>query len=303
MRGRDQRTGGTRLPAPLAGRVRPAGAFKLPPALFAGLALAVVCCFASAQQRGAAPAASPTTAAASVGASGAAGEPLPGAIEERTLFELFQAGGVFMYTLLACSVLAVAIIIERAVSLRRSAVVPAGFMAGLRGVFRDRQEDAKAALEYCRSHDSAIARVVAAGVRRIPRGPAATTKAVEDTGANEAMKLRKNVRMLYALGSVATLLGLIGTISGMIKAFQVASGGGLGKAELLAKGIYEAMVCTFGGLAVAIVCTVFYYLFLGRIERLVTDMNDAVGEFEDRYLPESAAAGTSGADEMEPVAS
>jgi biopolymer transport protein ExbB len=261
----------------------------VPPAMFAALAVAVVCCVAFGQQAGA-PSTAPTTA------------PVQGAIQERTLFELFQAGGPFMYALLACSILSVAIIIERLVSLRKSAAMPPGFMAGLRGVYRDPQEDRAAALEYCRLHDSSIARIVAAGIRRIPRGAEATEKAVEDAGANEALKLRKNVRMLYALGSVATLLGLIGTISGMIKAFQVAAGGGLGKAELLAKGIYEAMVNTFGGLAVAIVCTIFYYLFLGRIERLVTEMNDAVGEFAERYLPSTDRATSSAADdEMEPA--
>ena len=92
---------------------------------------------------------------------------------------------------------------------------------------------------------------------------------------------------------------------------STAAGGGLGKAELLAKGIYEAMVCTFGGLAVAIVCTLFYYLFLARIERLVSEMNEAVGEFAERYLPAApvsvgpatiAGAAASLADEdMEPA--
>jgi biopolymer transport protein ExbB len=263
-----------------------------PPAFFAALAIAVVCCVAMGQQGAAtAPSAAPTTL------------PVQGAIQDRTLFELFQAGGMFMYALLACSILSVAIIIERAVTLRRGNIMPSGFMPGLRAVFRDPQEDAKAALEYCRAHDSSIARVIGAGVRRLPRGSAATEKAVEDAGANEAMKLRKNVRMLYALGSVATLLGLIGTISGMFKAFQVAAGGGLGKAELLAKGIYEAMVNTFGGLAVAIVCTTFYYLFLGRIEKLVTEMNDAVGEFAERYLRDTPSTTSVSAadDEMEPA--
>src|SRR5206468_1427325 len=188
------------------------------------------------------------------------------------------------------------------VTLRRSSVIPAGFIAGLLGVFRDPVEDRQQAIAYCKAHDSSLARVVLAGLNRLPRGPAAAEKAGEDAGANEALKLRKNVRMLYAFGSVATLLGLIGTISGMIKAFQVAAGGGLGKAELLAKGIYEAMVNTFGGLAVAIVCTAFYYLFLGRIERLVADMNDAFAEFGDRYLATAKPLNRSLADEeMEPV--
>ena len=204
-------------------------------------------------------------------------------------------GGPVMYALLLSSVLAIAIVIERLVSLRRSSVVPAGFMPGLLGVFRDPVEDRQQALAYCKSRDSAIARVVAAGLTRLPRGPAAAEKVMEDAGANESLKLRRNIRMLYAIGSVATLLGLIGTISGMIKAFQVASGGGMGKAELLAKGIYEAMVCTFGGLAVAIVCTFFYYLLLTRIERLVGDMNDALAELGDRVAkaptPKQSASG------------
>jgi biopolymer transport protein ExbB len=222
--------------------------------------------------------------------------------QKQTLWELFLAGGPVMFTLLAASVVAIAIVIERMVSLRRSAVVPSGFAPGLLGVFKDPVEDRQQALAYCKSHDSAIARVVASGLGRLPRGPAAAEKAMEDAGANEALRLRRNIRMLYAIGSVATLLGLIGTIAGMIKAFQVAAGGGMGKAELLAKGIYEAMVCTFGGLAVAIVCTLFYYLFLGRIERLVGDMNEALSEVGDRMAsaPTPRSSG-SGLDEVEAV--
>jgi biopolymer transport protein ExbB len=132
--------------------------------------------------------------------------------------------------------------------------------------------------------------MVGAGIRRVTRGHVAVEKAIEDAGANEALKLRRNLRVLYAIGSVATLLGLIGTISGMIKAFRVASGGGLGKSELLAKGIYEAMVCTFGGLAVAILVTIFYYWFVGRIERLIGDLNDEVIEFAADYIDDLPAA-------------
>jgi biopolymer transport protein ExbB len=264
---------------PLPGRHFPPGAF--------GAAALVVALYYSggslAQQAGV-----PATAPIALDA-------VPAAAQKQTLFELFLAGGPVMYALLLSSVLAIAIVIERAVSLRRSTVVPPGFTPGLLGVFRDPVEDRNPALQYCKSHDSSIARVVAAGLHRLPRGPAAAEKAMEDAGANEALKLRRNIRMLYAIGSVATLLGLIGTISGMIKAFQVASAGGMGKSELLAKGIYEAMVCTFGGLAVAIVCTAFYYLFLSRIERFVAEMNDALGEVGDRVAaaptPKQSASG------------
>ena len=93
------------------------------------------------------------------------------------------------------------------------------------------------------------------------------------------MKLRQNLRLLYSLGSVATLLGLIGTIWGMIKAFEVASVQGPGHVQALSEGIYEAMVNTFAGLAIAIVVTIFYYYFAGHIEKLVVEMNETVNEF------------------------
>jgi biopolymer transport protein ExbB len=198
-------------------------------------------------------------------------------------FELFVKGGFFMYPLALCSVVSLTIIIERFFALRRRNVIPRGFMAGLRKVFRDVREDRDAGIEYCRRSDTPIARMVLAGIKRMPRGIQAAEKAIEDAGGNEALKLRRNMRFLYALGSVATLLGLIGTISGMIKAFRVAATSGVGRVDQLSTGIYEAMVNTFGGLAVAIVVTIFYYFFVGRIERLISEMNDALAEFSDEY--------------------
>jgi biopolymer transport protein ExbB len=198
-------------------------------------------------------------------------------------WELYLAGGWFMYPLTACSVLAFALIIERFMSLRRGLVIPSRFLAGLRVVARDLRENREAALDYCRANDSALARMLAAGIKRLPRGVVAAEKAIEDAGANEALKLRRNMRFLYSLGSVATLLGLIGTISGMIKAFQSAASSGAGDVHKLSTGIYEAMVNTFGGLAVAILVTIFYYYFVGKIERLISDLNDSLAQFSDDF--------------------
>lgn len=200
-----------------------------------------------------------------------------------SVFQLFIKGGFFMYPLALCSVMAIGIIFERFAALARKRVLPREFVAGLRGVFKDPEEDRDAALAYCKAHDSPLARVLAAGIRRLPRGWSAAEKAIEDEGGNQALRLRHNMRLLYALGSVATLLGLIGTISGMIKAFQVAAVAGVGRVDQLSTGIYEAMTCTFAGLAVAVVVTVFYYFFMGRIDRLVGEMNDTVNQFADAY--------------------
>jgi len=202
---------------------------------------------------------------------------------KKSLWELYQAGGFFMYPLTACSVLAVAIIIERFVALRRGAIIPGGFFQGLKAVADDLRDDREQALNYCRQHDSPIARMLMAGIKRLPRGHDAAEKAIEDAGANEALKLRRNMRLLYAIGSVATLLGLIGTISGMIKAFQSAAASGTGDVQKLSTGIYEAMVNTFAGLAIAIVVTLFYYFFIGRIEKLISELNDLLVSFSDEY--------------------
>lgn len=197
--------------------------------------------------------------------------------------DLFFRGGFFMYPLAGCSVLAVAIIIERFLALRRSQVIPRRFLAGLKAAAPNLREDRGRALQYCQIHDSPLARMLAAGIKRLPRGFVAAEQAIEDAGANEALKLRRNMRFLYALGSVATLLGLIGTITGMIRAFQAASVGGIGRVNELSTGIYEAMVNTFGGLAVAIVVTIFYYFFIGRIERLISELNDQLANFSDEF--------------------
>jgi len=200
-----------------------------------------------------------------------------------SVFQLFLKGGFFMYPLAACSILAIGIIFERFSALSKNRVMPPAFIPGLRAVYKDAQEDREAAVTYCKSHDSPLARICAAGIRRLPRGWSAAEKAIEDEGGNQALRLRHNMRLLYALGSVATLLGLIGTISGMIKAFQVAAVAGVGRVDQLSTGIYEAMTCTFAGLSVAVVVTIFYYYFMGRIERLVGEMNDTVNSFADAY--------------------
>jgi biopolymer transport protein ExbB len=263
--------------------------FRLPPALLGALAVLVVG-VALGQTTNApsagpvAPAAAPSAAAAP---ADAAAPDAPKPTEDKNLWDLFKAGGIVMYILAGASVIAVAIIFERLYSLRRSQIIPRDFMPGLKGVLRDPRDEAQRrdAVNYCKANDSPISRMVQAFIKRLPRGFDAAEKALEDAGGNEALRLRANMRMFYSIGSVATLLGLIGTIKGMILAFMntAKAGDAANKVELLSKGIYEAMVCTFGGLAVAILVTVFYYFFIGRIEKLIGDINDELTEFSDEY--------------------
>jgi len=222
---------------------------------------------------------------------------------EMSFLELLEKGGLkFMIPIGLCSLIGLSIIIERFIALRRSVIVPPTFMNGLKGVFRTK-DDMPQALEYCRNDASPVARIMAVGIRKLPQGEEAVEQAVEDAGANEVSKLRRNLRMLYGVSAVTPMLGLLGTVWGMIEAFQVVEAVGVGRASMLAKGIYEALVTTFAGLTVAIPCLVAYYFFLGRIDRIVSEMNDSTEEFIEHFISGKkiapAASGGTSTDEGE----
>jgi biopolymer transport protein ExbB len=201
--------------------------------------------------------------------------------------QLLLRGGVFMIPIGIASLFGVALIIERALALRRARIVPRHFMDDLKAAGTNRAE----ALAYCRVDPSPIARIMSAGLRKLPHGAAATEKAIEDAGDNELHKLRRNMRMLYGVAAVAPMMGILGTVWGLIEAFRVATAHrGLGQPELLATGIYEALVTTLAGLMVAIPVLMFYYYFSGKIEQVVVDMNDASAEFVEHFLEETTRA-------------
>ncbi|KKL18856.1 hypothetical protein LCGC14_2471320, partial [marine sediment metagenome] len=225
-------------------------------------------------------------------ASGAADEPKVEVDQtpKMSLLELLLKGGYFMIPIAGCSLLGLTVIIERFIALRHSVIIPPGFMAGLKGAFRHTSQDRQAGLDYCHANDCPIARVAAAGIRKLHRPEESVEQAIEDAGANEVAKLRRNLRVLFGVSAVSPMLGLLGTVWGMIQAFQVASLKGLGRAESLATGIYEALVTTFGGLCVAIPVLIFYYYFQGRIEHIVSMMNDVSVEFLDHYSADEELA-------------
>ena len=211
--------------------------------------------------------------------------PAPSPEESRSFLQLLAKGGWFMLPIGLASLVGLALLIERLVAVRRMRVIPPGFMVGLKRASPDGADDREAALRYCSQRPSPIARVLAAGLRKLPRGQAAVEKAMEDAGAIEIQKLRRNLRMLYGISVVAPMMGLLGTVWGMIDAFRVTSSArGLGRPEMLAKGIYEALVATLAGLMVAIPVLVFYYYFVSKIERIVGEMNEISIAFVDHFV-------------------
>lgn len=242
------------------------------------LALGVGAALAAAPAAPAVPAAVP---AAGAPAAPAAEKPKTAARREpMTVLELLQAGGPVMYPIYGCSILMVAFAIERAASLRRGRILPPDFVLNLRSLVAARPIDRAKIQDYCRAHTSPIARVFQAAVKRLHRPLPEIEKTIEDAGAKEVMLLRRNGRVLSGVASVSPLLGLLGTVLGMIQAFQeISIGEGLGKAEMLAAGIYQALVTTAAGLTVAIPALVLYLMFNARIEKLVSDMDALTLEF------------------------
>ena len=208
-------------------------------------------------------------------------QPSPEQASSESFLQLLLKGGWAIAPIGAASFLGLALIIERFIALRRSRILPRKFIKRLESLDRDRDK----ALAVAKESDTSAARVALAGLLRIPAGLAAAERAMEETGAREVQRLRKNIRLLYGVSAVSPMLGLLGTVIGMIEAFRVASlSRGLGKPELLATGIYEALVCTMAGLMVCIPTLLAYYYFITRIETSVGDLNDTANTILHQFV-------------------
>ncbi len=167
------------------------------------------------------------------------------------LFDLFSAGGPVMWLILATSVVAVYVIVERVLAIRKAREVPDDFTKQLRQFIRD--GDTKSATLYVARHDVPLARVIKSGLAKLHRGYRRVQQAMEDQGRAEVSALQARMGLLATVAGVAPLLGFLGTVIGIAIAFdQIASAGGQVSADLLADGISQALYTTVFGLIVGI---------------------------------------------------
>jgi biopolymer transport protein ExbB len=211
---------------------------------------------------------------------------VPEPARELTLLELLQKGGPVMYPLYLCSIILVAFTIERAVSLRRRRVSPPETIVKLRSAMSDTPGsfNIRDLLEDMMMMNNPLARIAAAGLRRADRPVIEVEKAIEDAAAKEVTRLQRNNRVLSSIASVAPLLGLLGTVTGIIRTFMTVAAHeeALGRTEILAGGIYEALVATAVGLTIAIAALILYYYFQERVDRLVAEIDDIATELVDK---------------------
>lgn len=195
-------------------------------------------------------------------------------IPTRSLFDMLLAGGPVMIPILLASFVMLLIVFERLISLRRRRVVPKLFIERFLLQLREGALDRNEALERCEDDSSHIARVFAAGVRKWGKPAVEVEQAVLDEGERIANVLRRYLRVLNGVSTVSPLLGLLGTVWGMIQAFNViANSPAMGRAEMLAGGISVALITTATGLLVAIPALIFYLFFVGRVDGLIMEID------------------------------
>jgi biopolymer transport protein ExbB len=183
-----------------------------------------------------------------------------------SLYDLLVSGGPLMIPIALCSIVALADAVERWIRLQPTFLGSQAF--GKEIVASVHKGDTTAALELCRQRPSPLARILAAGIERAKEPFLDREKAVEDTASSEVKLLGQNLRPLLLVWLIAPLLGLLGTVWGMIEAFsRIATAEGIGRPEQLAAGIYQALTTTAAGLTVAIPAIVAHHMLKGRIER------------------------------------
>lgn len=212
-----------------------------------------------------------------------------GEIAEQNLFVIIQQGGLLLYPILFASFILLLFVFERLISLRRRRVIPRPFVRQFLHQIRERSMDQEEALAMCRKNGSPVAEVFAGAVQKWGRPAVEVEQAIIDSGERVTGGLRRYLRLINGIATVTPLLGLLGTVVGMIQAFNdIATADAMGKPELLASGIGQALITTAGGLTVAIPALIAYMFFLSRVDRLVMDI-DAVSQ--DVVAEISAEAG------------
>ena len=186
--------------------------------------------------------------------------------------DLFVKGGILMWPLLACSVAAVAVIIERAIRVRPKKVMPQDFLTEVEDLVQRRK--LPEALVLCKTNSSSLSRILLKGIENFGKDRDIIKEKIEEVGRREAQQLEKGCGILGTVASISPLLGLLGTVFGMIKVFHVISEKGVGNASYLSGGISEALITTAAGLLIAIPVLVAYKYFLSRVENLVSQMEE-----------------------------
>ncbi len=205
------------------------------------------------------------------------------------VWSTIRKGGPVMYPIFFSSIIALAVALERLFALRRKKVIPEPFLQAVRRHWR--HGEIRAALETCSLTDVSIARILRAGLRRRAFGFQEMERAIEGAGQHEVTVLSANLRILGVIANLAPMLGLLGTVVGMIRAFNVISQSGTGNPGLVAAGISEALLTTAAGLTVGIPALAAYHFLRARVDRFIHEMESISMELVQGMAEAAASRG------------
>ena len=206
--------------------------------------------------------------------------PLASGEPQMNLWDMACKGGWIMVVLAVMSVIAFYIFFERAVTIRKAAKEDPLFMERIRDYIRS--GEIKSAINYCRMTNTPSAHMIEKGITRMGHPVADVQAAIENTGNIEVAKLENGLSIMATISSGAPMLGFLGTVTGMVKAFwNMANAGNNIDITLLSSGIYEAMITTVGGLVVGIATMFAYNHLVYRVDKVVNQMEARTLAFMD----------------------
>jgi biopolymer transport protein ExbB len=188
------------------------------------------------------------------------------------MLDYFIKGGFFMIPILLCSILSLSIFLERLWVLQKKRVIPPRFIVEVEHLLRS--EKISDAINLCKGTNSPISRILLNGIKNFGKKREEIKEIIEEVGKREVAYLDKHVETLSTIASISTLLGLLGTIAGMIKTFGVISLQEVVNPSMLAGGISEALYTTSAGLSVAIPTLIFYRYISGKSDSLILEMEE-----------------------------
>ena len=199
------------------------------------------------------------------------------------MWGIIQKGGPLMYLILLCSIVSLAVIIERILHIHKARIDTDKFMDKIANTIK--RNKIMEAVDMCSKTPGPIARILKSGILKHDRSRAEIREAIEDAGVFEVPKLEKNLGVLTTIAHIAPLLGLLGTVTGMVRAFQVIQAKAISLNPVnpgdLAGGIWEALLTTVAGLIVAIPTVVAYNYLVNRVEEFVLEMERSATELID----------------------
>ncbi|MDZ7755004.1 MotA/TolQ/ExbB proton channel family protein [Rhodohalobacter sp.] len=197
-----------------------------------------------------------------------------------SFFEILSQGGILMIPLFLLSILAIYVIAERWRKLDNSKMDVNSMLNNIESLLKSGSQ--QRAIQYCEEFDKPLARILKSGIRRLGRPIRDIEQAIHNAGKKEIYQLEKRMNWLATIASVAPLIGFTGTVTGMIRAFMdIQSLQGNVNPSVLAGGIWEALITTAAGLIVGIIALGFYNYLVGKVDRMVFELENASADFVD----------------------